>query len=549
MDHRCFGGEQGRLATFHHGVSVGPATNTNWDAPFKGYKGSIVVPGPASVSNQFDVDLTKFAALDTDQHPKIWVARVVPLDQNGNLAGQPSNPVYLFTPIVTASVTLHGVPAPPPPKNYPTVAIDSWRPAQHVEASDAFYGPPSQPSSIITTAPVPATTIISAFPSYVQESINSQVIQPGVNLIPANSTIYLDWSPPDEGTDGWDAFCDFVSQLGDYITSAIDWVSSTFNQIKNDAVSVVAGVMTSVGVPSSIANAVANVVVDAVMSSAGIPPSLPDMDQLENMGIGFVVDTASEEAGIDPAVVNAATSTVVTPNQLRQGINQTISQVKSAQQGGGVPGNWFVPDPAILYHPPVLFLRAIYDPAVVQGKVVFNAAGCPTSTSTPKVNLSPDTNSGGDANPVTIQVGPGHLCAPQGPGAGGAPGSSGSGSPAPSSSGPHSDAIDYAIEVRSKLPTDSTAYNTDKQNGACENMILWTGHVHIPPMSPGDNILVPVVLDFSFNGPEQDEVAKDVCNATPVKDNWLSTYSLADTGRFDVNGNESYGSLTQPWQR
>src|SRR5665213_1913294 len=468
MDHRCFGGEQGRLATFHHGVSVGPATNTNWDAPFKGYKGSIVVPGPASVSNQFDVDLTKFAALDTDQHPKIWVARVVPLDQNGNLAGQPSNPVYLFTPIVTASVTLHGVPAPPPPKNYPTVAIDSWRPAQHVEASDAFYGPPSQPSSIITTAPVPATTIISAFPSYVQESINSQVIQPGVNLIPANSTIYLDWSPPDEGTDGWDAFCDFVSQLGDYITSAIDWVSSTFNQIKNDAVSVVAGVMTSVGVPSSIANAVANVVVDAVMSSAGIPPSLPDMDQLENMGIGFVVDTASEEAGIDPAVVNAATSTVVTPNQLRQGINQPISQAKSA---------------------------------------------------------------------------------PQGPGAGGAPGSSGSGSPAPSSSGPHSDAIDYAIEVRSKLPTDSTAYNTDKQNGACENMILWTGHVHIPPMSPGDNILVPVVLDFSFNGPEQDEVAKDVCNATPVKDNWLSTYSLADTGRFDVNGNESYGSLTQPWQR
>ena len=445
----------------------GPATTANWDLPFDGLRGMLEVPGPVGASNSFTADIGKYADFTAPTHPKLFVARVVPLTATGELAGQPSAPVYLVTPYVPPPVLPHGQ-APTGPRHVqPTVAIDSWRPALNPANSDDFAGPPAQPSDIVTTVPTPALVVAGAFPSYVQESVDSGSLKGSLGIVPPHTHIHLDWSPPDLGTSGWDAFADFVVQLGDYIESAVNWTAAAFNTIKNAAVSVVADVMEGVGVPSSIADAVANVVVDAVMSSCGIPPSLPDMDQLENMGIGYITDVAADQLGAS-GVVDLAQS-VVSNDQIRQGVSKTIQAVKNSNGGSG-SNAWFLPDPSILYHPPVLILRATY--------------------------------TAGASDPA------------------------------------RTDPEDVTIQVLGELPDASREY--DEQNGAQNNYPLWIGHVHIPPMRAGESNLIPVVLDFAFNGPAIGGHAID-------KDTWSDTYPLAVTGRFSVNGNVTAQALNSPW--
>ena len=444
------------------------ATNTNWDMPFSGLRASIVVPGPVGATNRFEIGLHSIADFDDPEHPKLFVARLVPLDVNGNLAGAPTAPVYLVTPYVPP---LNLPPGKPVPKSYqPKLTAQSWTPAQNVANADDFTGPPAQPSDIDTTVPVPAVVVANGFPAYVQLSVDGAALKGGLGIVPAGTRIHLDWSPPDEGTSGWDAFADFVSQLGDYITGAINWVSHSFAAIKNVAVSAVADAIEVVGVPPAIANAVGDAIVDTAMVSCGIPPSLPDMDQLENAGIDYVTDLAADQIGAS-GIVDAAHS-AISSDQIRQGINKTVATVKSAQAGGGDPANWFTPDPAILYHPPVLFVRAAYNPG----------AGDPQQ----------------------------------------------------------SDSDDVIVEVYGELPSDSTGYQTAEQNGARDNLPLWTGRAHIPPMRAGESYIVPIVLDFSFNHPD--------ITGTPVsKDDWSSTYPLVVSGRFSIDDNKVDNTINQAW--
>src|SRR5262249_9618894 len=143
-------------------------------------------------------------------------------------------------------------------------------------------------------------------------------------------------------------------------------------------------------------------------------------------------DLAADEIGASGVV--DVSQTVLSTNQIQAGINKTISAVKSAQAGGGDPNKWGVPDPAILYHPPVLRGRATYTP--------------------------------GPNAPQT------------------------------------SDTADMDVEVYGELPSDSTGYQIAEQNGARDNIPLWTGRAHIPPMRANESYIVPVVLDFSFNHPD-----------------------------------------------
>jgi hypothetical protein len=446
------------------------------------------VPGtPASSPNVFSIDLRGFADFSTPgKHAPIYLVRVLPLAANGELAGLPSQPIYLVTPNQTQSTLGANVPAqkpagPPPSPVSVGVTLASWQPALNVVNADWYLGPPAQPPSIVVTYPTSDADIVNAFPAFMKEYTgdaqgklyrvyggNANSTEIGTEQ--KGTTIYLDWTPPpDDDVGGVDAFLDFVKQVSGFIGDAVDLVSTTFTAIKSVAVDAVA-----VGIPGPYGHEIAGCIVDAALIYAGIPPTLPDMDELEDKGIGYVTDIAADQIGIDPSIVDAAQSYVASPDTIRRGIKSALAANDNAR---GDSVHWFVPSPQYLYHPPVAMLSA-------------------TSSA-----LTP-ANAALKSNPRDIY-----------------------------------------IQVRAKLPwgndpSGAPLYAEQAENG----MILWTGRVRIPPMAPGQTIQIPVVFDFSFNDPLFTGCASIPGGIgsnldTACKNRWLETYEYANTGSVEtVNG-------------
>lgn len=161
----------------------------------------------------------------------------------------------------------------------------------------------------------------------------------------------LDFTPKEDDDSWWDevkgAISDFFSDVVGYLAKITNWISSTYDSLKTGLIEFVAKNLPLV--PDKWRDKLATVLtafVDYGLASIGIPPTLPDFDDLTSMGTDYIATMAMESAGI-PAneIITDGLST------LSSGIINNLSS--SANTATPNPMNWdFVKyDPDYLYRP------------------------------------------------------------------------------------------------------------------------------------------------------------------------------------------------------
>lgn len=145
---------------------------------------------------------------------------------------------------------------------------------------------------------------------------------------------------------------DIIDAFGsviELVTDFVDWVSDTYSDIKSEVASQVAGTLQDFGIPCN--ETCATIALNAALAAAGMPPELPDVEQLQAMGEGYAVD----------AVANYAESQgVPVPEEarakMREQLHQMIDQAAENTFTGGVGSPDYIPDVTYQFHGPILVM-------------------------------------------------------------------------------------------------------------------------------------------------------------------------------------------------
>jgi hypothetical protein len=151
--------------------------------------------------------------------------------------------------------------------------------AKTTAASPRFVGRPSEELKVVWAAPPPAPPGIapSTFEVVSSEPIDLRLVE--FKFIPRVSI--ENWPkgcepiPRDEGGFSWE-------KAGDFLMNAPDWVSTAYADAKKAVISVVAFLLPFV--PES----VISIALDAALASAGLPPSIPNLDQMIDGGADYL---------------------------------------------------------------------------------------------------------------------------------------------------------------------------------------------------------------------------------------------------------------------
>jgi hypothetical protein len=111
-----------------------------------------------------------------------------------------------------------------------------------------------------------------------------------------------------------------IEQIVSYITSAVDWASNAYADLKAEVISLVGKVVpSSICPPSCLSTAL-----DLALVAAGVPPSLPNFEQLTEQGIDYLAEEAVAQAGLPPGVHDLAKA------EFEKGIKAGIEAAKYA---------------------------------------------------------------------------------------------------------------------------------------------------------------------------------------------------------------------------
>jgi len=145
----------------------------------------------------------------------------------------------------------------------------------------------------------------------------------------------LDFTPHKEDKSWWDDIGDFFSGVADFVAGAVNWVADAYQSIKDAAVS---------WAPDW-AKGPLTMAMDVGLAACGIPPTLPNFDELASMGTDYLVKTAADAAGVPPEVAGEA-------------VNAMLDGARAAANGGGGnPAVWLKPDPDFRYRPAYVQLQ------------------------------------------------------------------------------------------------------------------------------------------------------------------------------------------------
>jgi hypothetical protein len=195
--------------------------------------------------------------------------------------------------------------------------------------------------------------------------------------VPASYKAGDKFCPPKPKSKSW------YEAVVDFVVDAVNWVSTAYNDLKDTVVSIVANF-----VPDVICNkACLGTLLDAGLMALGIPPSIPNFDQLMNEGLEYLASQAAAQLNIPPEVTDAikpgdfltdaafdlavseaeAAWRAEAEKQLKQGLQQGLEAAQYALSSSvswipdGVPVK---PDPFGDYQPPTMMLKVTRDPTV-----------------------------------------------------------------------------------------------------------------------------------------------------------------------------------------
>ena len=251
--------------------------------------------------------------------------RVVPLDAAGNDADLPSNFVELrFGPAEKPT------PFDPNPKHWPVVSFVSYRPVQAYTWDWQCW--------------VEAATDIKA-PVFWDVGVDPGTKNQNLVLFKKGTTRNVCNSDDSSIVD------DFVDAVGGFIEmmgKVVDWVSKTYANLKAEVASTICG-----------DNAACKVAVQAGLNAGlaalGVPPDLPDFDQLQAMGEGYLLDAVAQQ-------VVAKTGSDLAGTVAKEALQEFIAKGKAAAQGGNGGGGAWIPDDSKQYKPLLLTL-AVSNPS------------------------------------------------------------------------------------------------------------------------------------------------------------------------------------------
>jgi hypothetical protein len=89
-------------------------------------------------------------------------------------------------------------------------------------------------------------------------------------------------------------------KVGDWVSGAWNWVSEAYDDLKSTVVSAVGFFIPDVVCPDSCVAAL----LDVAMVSMGIPPDIPNLDQLMSEGLDYLAQQTVSQIGLPPEVLN-----------------------------------------------------------------------------------------------------------------------------------------------------------------------------------------------------------------------------------------------------
>lgn len=246
-----------------------------------------------------------------------YYVRVVLFDSNGKVVGTPSDPVEILYGEIPPEgsdfnyVDPEDITTPEsnlPEMIHPDIKITRYVPIQN-QANGAMY-------HFIVTKDIPNPW--------------------GGNMYSVGDKI--DMTPHEDDKSWLEKIGDFFSDIFSFVQDAVNWVSEAYNSIKAFAINSVVGIL------GEWARGPLTMGLEIGLAAMGLPPSIPNFDELTSMGKDYLIKATAEYAGIPPEAAAKAVDIV-------------IEETKKASEGGGNSGVWLKPDPDYYYRPAYLELR------------------------------------------------------------------------------------------------------------------------------------------------------------------------------------------------
>lgn len=158
----------------------------------------------------------------------------------------------------------------------------------------------------------------------------------------------------------------FLESLVNFVVDAVNWVANTYAKLKDAVIDFV-----SQFVPAALCDkSCIGTLLDIGLAALGIPPSLPNFDQLMDQGLEYLASTAVESIGVPKEIQDLAAGPVkdiaieefqdAAKEQIKDGIKAGIKEMQKSLSSqvwwiaNGVP---IKPDPLGEYQPPGMTFR------------------------------------------------------------------------------------------------------------------------------------------------------------------------------------------------
>lgn len=253
--------------------------------------------------------------------------RVVPLDAKGERVGNPSPMVSIRHNAQPSDFTF----AQSAPTIHPTVTPIHWQPERHQDPNANYW-------RLVVRRPY----LLPGVPGVPQAAFSS--VAPGQKY---SQPIEVYWPPSDKSW--WDKVCDAAGDFIGWVADVVNFVSNLYSSIKGVVIDGLAQIAPEL-------RGVFSIALDVGLAAVGIPPSLPDFDDLQSMGVDYMCSYIGDETGIPSGITKEA-------------LQQIAAQTKDARQGGSDAGIWVVPDYNKLYRPARLDLRVTNHSAQTSDRV------------------------------------------------------------------------------------------------------------------------------------------------------------------------------------
>lgn len=323
------------------GAEAGVIHRVNFDAAPAGESASLTVDFNALLLGSGDpsevgagVDAGTLAQLDMGMPVYL---RVIP-----NLAGALNcDPGTSGTPpeVIAAHVVPVVIPQPPPPPD-PRLRLGTVTYTQPLIGKQPYPGEVcyrvTKPHKLGGNPLIPSWDTTAAYYANSADIVDGTIREGAPFCVPQGSD--------DDG--GWfdsvvDTFGSVLSAVVDGLGKLVNYISNLWEEIKAKAVDSVANVLTDLKIANcgegSLCRQALTTGLEIALASMGVPPSLPNFDELTQMGFDYMAEQAASEVGAPDFIADYASE------QAQNFVKKVAADLKAHNTVPGLP-DWLVPD-------------------------------------------------------------------------------------------------------------------------------------------------------------------------------------------------------------